>query len=90
MKAIEKRCRVIPFYSLRYPDDRASALLCEKYAMTAFATFNAAPPYIDGLVKSPFSPLFVIPAEAGIHLFKHVRDSRLRGNDRLGDFLQVR
>jgi len=45
---------------------------------------------IDALVKSQFWPAFVIPAKAGIQLFKHVMDSRLRGNDRLGDFLRGR
>jgi len=44
----------------------------------------------DELVKSQFWPVFVIPAKAGIQLFKHVIDSRLRGNDRLGDFLRER
>jgi len=45
---------------------------------------------IDDLVKSQFWPVFVIPAKAGIQLFKHVMDSRLRGNDRFGDFLRGR
>jgi hypothetical protein len=51
----------------------------------------------DELVKSQVSSLFVIPAKAGIQLFKHVMDSRRSlpskvlvggGNDRLGDFLR--
>ena len=40
----------------------------------------------DDFVKSQFWPVFVIPAKAGIQLFKYDMDSRLRGNDRLGDF----
>jgi len=53
----------------------------------------------DSLVKSHVSSLFVIPAKAGIQLFKHVMDSRRSlpskvlvgdGNDRLGDFLRRR
>ncbi len=39
---------------------------------------------IDEFVKSPFCPIFVIPAKAGIQLFHVVMDSRLRGSD--GDF----
>jgi len=54
---------------------------------------------IDELLKSQFWPVFVIPAKAGIQLFKHVMDSRRSlpskvlvggGNDRLGDFLRGR
>jgi len=45
---------------------------------------------LDELVKSQFWPVFVIPAQAGIQLSKHVMDSRLRGNDRLGNFLRER
>ena len=37
---------------------------------------------LDDLVKSQIWPVFVIPAKAGIQLFKHVMDSRLRGNDK--------
>jgi len=36
----------------------------------------------DDLVKSPFYPIFVIPAQAGIQaFFKNILDSRVRGND---------
>ena len=34
------------------------------------AYFDKIPNIFDGLVKSPFSPLFVIPANAGILLFQ--------------------
>jgi len=44
----------------------------------------------DSLVKSHVSSLFVIPAKAGIQLFKHVLDSRLRESDRNFDFLRNR
>jgi len=39
----------------------------------------------DKLVKTIF---FVIPAKAGIQLFRHVMDPRLRGNDEYEDFLR--
>jgi hypothetical protein len=44
---------------------------------------------IDGLVKSRFYPVFVIPAKAGIQLNQAVLDSRLRGSDGFSDFLRV-
>ncbi len=43
----------------------------------------------DGLVKTQIFRHFVIPAQAGIQLFQHVLDSRLRGNDGAGSFLRV-
>ena len=42
----------------------------------------------DGLVKSRFYPLSVIPAKAGIQLNQEVLDSRLRGSDGFFDFLR--
>ena len=42
------------------------------------------------LVNSQFGTVFVIPSKEGIQLFKHVMDSRFRGNDKLGDFLRNR
>jgi hypothetical protein len=42
----------------------------------------------DGLVKSKFLPVFVIPAKAGIHSMLNLLDSRLRGNDKLVDLLR--
>ena len=41
----------------------------------------------EGLVKSLESPLFVIPAQAGILCFQLVIDSRLRGSDVVSNFL---
>jgi len=43
---------------------------------------------IDGFVKSPFSPILVIPAKAGIHLIKVVLDSCFRRSDGFPDFLR--
>jgi len=43
---------------------------------------------IDGLIKSRFYPVFVIPAKAGIHLNQEVLGSRLRGSDGFSDFLR--
>ena len=43
---------------------------------------------IDGLVKSPFSPLFVIPAKAGIQLFQLVLDSGFHRSDGFGTFYE--
>ena len=43
---------------------------------------------IDGLVKSRFYPVFVIPAKAGIQLNQAVLGSRLRGSDVFSDFLR--
>ena len=42
---------------------------------------------IDGPVKSRIVLFFVIPAQAGIHKFQIVIDSRLRGSDTVYDFL---
>ncbi|MCX5907799.1 MAG: hypothetical protein NTY64_11600, partial [Deltaproteobacteria bacterium] len=42
----------------------------------------------DGFAKSPFGPLFVIPAKAGIQLMQIVLDSCLRKSDGFSDFLQ--
>jgi len=43
---------------------------------------------IDEFVKSQKLPVFVIPAKAGIQGNQSLLDSRLRGSDGLGDFLQ--
>ncbi len=43
---------------------------------------------VDDLVKSPFSPLFVIPAKAGIQLIQIVLDSCFRRSDGFRDFLR--
>jgi len=43
---------------------------------------------VYGFVKSPFCPIFVIPAEAGIQYYQVITsslDSRFRGSD---DFLR--
>ena len=42
----------------------------------------------DGFVKSPFCPIFVIPAKAGIQLIQIVLDSCLRRSDGFSDFLR--
>jgi len=42
-----------------------------------------------GLVKPPETPFSVIPAKAGIQSLQAFLDSRLRGSDDYGDFLQV-
>ena len=42
----------------------------------------------DAHVKSQKSPVFVIPAKAGIQGNQPLLDSRLRGSDSLGDFLR--
>ncbi|MBC2736385.1 MAG: hypothetical protein HF981_18645 [Desulfobacteraceae bacterium] len=42
--------------------------------------------FIDEVVKSRCGNPFVIPAQAGIHLFQWVMDSRLRGSDGLRTF----
>ena len=44
---------------------------------------------IDSLVKSPFGPLFVIPAKAGIQLIQIVLDSCFRRSDGFHNFLRV-
>lgn len=44
---------------------------------------------IDGFVKSPLFPFFVIPTKAGIQLIRVVMDSNFRGGDDLSDFLRV-
>jgi hypothetical protein len=44
---------------------------------------------IDGLVKSLKSIAFVIPAKAGIQLFRLVLDSRFRGSDVITYFLRI-
>ena len=43
---------------------------------------------VDDLVKSPFGPLFVIPAKAGIQLIQIVLDSCLRRSDGFSGFLR--
>jgi len=43
---------------------------------------------IDGLVKSPISLLFVIPANAGIQLFQLVLDSGFHRSDGFGTFYE--
>jgi hypothetical protein len=43
---------------------------------------------IDGLVKSRFHPVFVIPAKAGIQLNQAVLGSRLRGSDGFSIFYE--
>jgi len=43
---------------------------------------------IDDLVKSPFYPIFVIPAKAGIQLIQAVLDSCFRRSDGFSDFLR--
>ena len=42
----------------------------------------------DGFVKSPFYPIFVIPAKAGIQLIQAVLDSCFRRSDGFSDFLR--
>ena len=42
----------------------------------------------DGFVKSPFCPIFVIPAKAGIQLIQAVLDSCFRRSDGFSDFLR--
>jgi len=44
----------------------------------------------DDLVKSRKTPIFVIPAKAGIQGTQPLVDSRFRGSDGLGDFLHGR
>ena len=44
--------------------------------------------FIDGLVKSLFCPIFVIPAKAGIQLIQAVLDSCFRRSDGFSDFLR--
>jgi hypothetical protein len=44
---------------------------------------------VDEFVKSQKSPVFVIPANAGIQGNQSLLDSRFRGSDGLGDFLRV-
>ena len=43
---------------------------------------------VDGLVKSPKSSVFVIPAKAGIQDYQVFMDPRFRGGDGLGNFLR--
>ena len=43
----------------------------------------------DGFVKSPKTPFFVIPAEAGIQCFEALLDPGFRRGDGFGDFLRV-
>jgi hypothetical protein len=43
----------------------------------------------DGFVKRLKSSVFVIPAKAGIQLFRLVLDSRFRGSDVIIDFLRI-
>ena len=45
-------------------------------------------PNLDDLVKSPFCPIFVIPAKAGIQLIQVVMDSCFRRSDGFFDFLR--
>ena len=42
----------------------------------------------DKFVKSPFSPLFVIPAKAGIQLFQLVLDSGFHRSDGFWTFYE--
>ena len=42
----------------------------------------------DVLVKSPFCPIFVIPAKAGIQLFQDILDPGFRRGDDPRDFLR--
>ena len=44
---------------------------------------------IDGLVKNQKTPVFVIPAKAGIQENQSLLAYRLRGSDGLGYFLRV-
>jgi hypothetical protein len=44
---------------------------------------------VDGLVKSPKLPIFVIPAKAGIQEYQLLLDPGLRRGDGLGDFLRM-
>ena len=57
------------------------------YAAIVLATFYEIIK-IDGLVKSPVGPLFVIPAKAGIQLIQIVLDSCFRRSDGFYDFLR--
>jgi len=43
-------------------------------------------PKIDEPVKSPFYPILVIPAKAGIHLIPAILDSCLRRSDGFSTF----
>jgi len=43
---------------------------------------------IDGFAKSPFRPIFVIPAKAGIRVILVVLDSCFRRSGGLPDFLR--
>jgi hypothetical protein len=43
----------------------------------------------DGLVKSPFSPLFVIPAKVGIQLFQLALDSGFHRSDGFWTFCET-
>ena len=43
---------------------------------------------LDGLVKSPISLFFVIPANAGIQLFQLVLDSGFHRSDGFGTFYE--
>jgi hypothetical protein len=45
-------------------------------------------PKVDVLVKSPFCPIFVIPAKAGIQLIQVVLDSCFRRSDGFSEFLR--
>jgi hypothetical protein len=44
---------------------------------------------LDGLVKSPKLPIFVIPAKAGIQEYQLLLEPGLRRGDGLGDFLRM-
>ena len=52
----------------------------------AVVTFHGV--NFDEFVKSQKSPVFVIPAKAGIQVNQSLLDSRLCGSDGLGDFLR--
>jgi len=47
-------------------------------------------PMIDALVKSQKTPLFVIPAKAGIQVFQGFLDPGFRRGDGFGHFLRGR
>ena len=56
--------------------------------MTALETFYETIE-IDEFAKSQKTPLFVIPANAGIQGNQPLLDSRFHGNDGHGDFLRA-
>jgi hypothetical protein len=60
----------------------------KKRAKPAKKSVGLAPRTIDGLVKSPFCPIFVIPAKAGIQITQVVLDSCFRRSDGFSGFLR--